>query len=173
MALQDEQKKRWIGRGLTLALCGGFGIAAYGLWQTSNSKTEAVAPVPVKAAEPIFEPLPAEKPKLPTITGDLTMSPEVLSMGSITLGQGSYSGSFTLTARRRPIRIRNVSVNFAQESGIKLDAAGCVDKNLGPDESCTVDVLFDPLNPGVSRSRSSSRPNRTTATARSARSTVR
>ena len=145
--MQDEQRKRLVGRGIVLMLGVGFTGLAYGFWQSSNTKSEAIAPAPVQAAQPIFDPPPAEKPKMPTIVGRLAVSPETLQMGSITLGQGSYSGSFTLTARQRPIKVKTVSVNFAQESGIKLDAMNCVDKQLGADESCTVDVLFDPLNP--------------------------
>lgn len=148
MANQDEhQKRRRFGRAIGAVALVGFSVVGYGLWRVADTKTESVAPVQAKAAEPIFDPPPAEKPKMPTVVGDLAVSPENLAMGTIVLGQGSYSGSFTLTARRRPVKVKNVSVNFAQESGIKLDASACVDKQLGPDEACTVDVLFDPLNP--------------------------
>jgi type IV secretion system protein VirB10 len=142
--MKSRRKKNLVLVGVVLGCC----VLAYLFlnYPTSQVK-EAYEPKPAKAAEQIYDPPPVEKPKMPTLRGDLQANPDSLAMGTITIGKGTYSGSFTLTARRRPIRIRTVNVSFAQQSGIKIDAQGCIDRQLNDTESCTVDVLFDPLNP--------------------------
>lgn len=144
----DMQKSRRQKQALLGVAVVGFTALTYGLFNyATQNKPEAVQPQQAKAAEPIYDTPPVEKPKMPTVRGDLAASPDRLDMGTVTIGKGSYSGSFTLTARRRPIRIRTVTVNFAQQSGIKVDGSGCMDRTINDGESCTVDILFDPLNP--------------------------
>ncbi len=142
---QKSRKKKQLGLVATIIACS-VGAYAFLNWPTAQVK-EAYEPKQAKAAEQIYDPPPVEKPKMPTVRGDLQANPDNMAMGTITIGKGTYSGSFTLTARRRPIKIKTVTVSFAQQSGIKVDAQGCIDRQLADTEACTVDILFDPLNP--------------------------
>jgi hypothetical protein len=126
----------------------GVGSLAWGLWAFAQPepKAQAIEKVNIEPG-PVFPIIPEETAPPPLVVGDLAIAPSTLLMGSVTIGEGSYSGSFTVTARERPILVKKVSISFAQQSGIQIDASRCVDRTLAPDESCTVDVVFDPLNP--------------------------
>lgn len=145
----DEHRKNRLKKQLAI---GGASLvlasAAYGLWSLAQQPaTQKAALSPPPQQEPLFPQLPAEATRPATVVGDLQITPQSLSTGQITIGQGSYAGSFTLRALHRPVIIRQISMSFTQASGIQIDSAKCVGKTLAVDETCTVDVLFDPADP--------------------------
>lgn len=145
--MDENRKTRYKRLAMIAAATVGFTTVAYGVWriaQQDNTKTvEAPRPTPVQ----MFDAIPAEAPKVENIVGELVVAPSTLAMGTVTIGEGSFAGSFSIRAENRPILIKRVSISFAQQTGIAIDASRCAERTLGPDETCTVDVIFDPANP--------------------------
>ncbi|PZR86527.1 MAG: hypothetical protein DI537_28360 [Stutzerimonas stutzeri] len=145
--MDENRSTRYKRLAIILAAAGGIGTVSYGLWRIAQQEPAKTAEAPRPASVQMFDALPAEAPKPENIVGELVVSPSVLAMGTITIGEGSFAGSFSVRAEKRPILIKRVSVSFAQQTGISIDAARCADRTLGPEETCTVDVIFDPANP--------------------------
>lgn len=145
--MDENRKNRYKRILMILAGTVGVGAIAAGAWRLSQQEnvkvTEAPKPPPVQ----MFDNIPTEAPKVANVVGELVVNPTSLQMGSITIGEGSFAGSFSIRAENRPILIKKVSISFAQQSGISIDAARCIERTLNPDETCTVDVVFDPANP--------------------------
>ncbi|GHE76497.1 hypothetical protein GCM10019059_39680 [Camelimonas fluminis] len=104
----DEHRKNRLKKQLAI---GGASLvlasAAYGLWSLAQQPaTQKAALSPPPQQEPLFPQLPAEATRPATVVGDLQITPQSLSTGQITIGQGSYAGSFTLRALHRPVIIR-------------------------------------------------------------------
>lgn len=145
--MDDTRKTRYKRIFMILAGTVGVGTLAAGIWRLAQQENVAVVEAPKPPPVQMFDAIPTETPKVANIVGDLTVSPATLQMGSITIGEGSFAGSFSIRAENRPILIKRVSISFAQQSGISIDAGRCAERTLNPDETCTVDVVFDPANP--------------------------
>lgn len=145
----DENRKARLKKQaiIGIASVGVFSIA-YLLWQMSHTEPEKpAAAAPPREAAPLFPQAAKETKRQENIVGELKINPPRLSSGPMTLGQGSYSASLALTAVHRPITIRQISMTMAQQLGIKVDGSRCSGKTLNVDETCTVDVMFDPADP--------------------------
>ncbi|MPR09528.1 TrbI/VirB10 family protein [Microvirga tunisiensis] len=147
MALDDYRKARLKWTLTTVLGMIVFGSIAWGLYQMSLPAEAAREPIKMQVSQPIYERPAPEPEKPPLVIGSLTTSKDRILMGDVIIGESSYSGSLTITAADRPVTIKSVAIAFAQEVGIKLDAKNCLEATLQPDQNCTVDILFDPLNP--------------------------
>lgn len=145
--MDETRKTRYKRLGMIAAATLGFSTISYGVWQLAKQDTAKVADAPKPTPVQMFDNIPTEAPKVANIVGELVVSPSTLAMGAITIGEGSFAGSFSIRAENRPILIKRVSISFAQQSGIAIDATRCAERTLAPDETCTVDVIFDPANP--------------------------
>lgn len=145
--MDENRNTRYKRLAIILAVSAGFSTVAYGVWRVAQNETTKTVEAPRPAPAQMFEPIPAEPVKVESIVGELVVAPSTLAMGTVTIGEGSFAGSFSVRAEKRPILIKRVSISFAQQTGISIDASRCADRTLGPDETCTVDVIFDPANP--------------------------
>jgi type IV secretory pathway VirB10-like protein len=145
--MDENRNTRYKRLAIILAVSAGFSTVAYGVWRVAQNETTKTVEAPRPAPAQMFDPIPAEPVKVESVVGELVVAPSTLAMGTVTIGEGSFAGSFSVRAEKRPILIKRVSISFAQQTGISIDASRCADRTLGPDETCTVDVIFDPANP--------------------------
>lgn len=145
--MDETRKTRYKRLAIIAAASLGVTTVSYGLWQIAKQDNAKVVEAPKPEPVQMFDNIPTEAPKVANVVGELVVSPSTLAMGAITIGEGSFAGSFSIRAENRPILIKRVSISFAQQSGIAIDATRCAERTLAPDETCTVDVIFDPANP--------------------------
>lgn len=147
--MSDDPKRKKISRLIaaasTLILSGGvFYILTLPERNTALSMRQAALP----PSEPVFAPVQPEAPKAPPKEGDISPDRSTIEARDIPAGKERFTSTFSIRATDMPATIKTVSMPYAQEAGIRLDASNCEGVRLDIDQACLVQFVYDPAIPG-------------------------
>ncbi|MFC5507843.1 hypothetical protein [Bosea massiliensis] len=117
--MDENRNTRYKRLAIILAVSAGFSTVAYGVWRVAQNETAKTVEAPRPAPAQMFEPIPAEPVKVESIVGELVVAPSTLAMGTVTIGEGSFAGSFSVRAEKRPILIVNGGRIPGHRGGVK------------------------------------------------------
>ncbi len=144
----DYDRDRGRRRMITLLAAGFLVAAAGGAWMYLSRKPAQIATQPHMApSEPVFQ-TPQPRQSLGDSTpARLVYEPLVVDFGTLRVGENRKVVSITVTATGGPVEIGNITLPFAQQSGLDMRADGCLNRRLLPNERCAVVVSFSPTSP--------------------------
>ncbi|QRM34970.1 TrbI/VirB10 family protein [Microvirga sp. VF16] len=111
---------------------------------TALSMKQAALP----PSEPVFAPAQPEAPKAPPREGDISPDRATIEARDIPAGKERFTSTFSIRATDMPATIKTVSMPYAQEAGIRLDASNCEGVRLEVEQACLVQFVYDPAIPG-------------------------
>ncbi|WP_162820260.1 TrbI/VirB10 family protein [Microvirga calopogonii] len=125
-----------------------LGVTLFVLTLPERNTALAMRQAALPPSEPVFAPAQPEAPKAPPKEGDISPDRTTIEARDIPAGKERFTSTFSIRATEMPATIKTVSMPYAQEAGIRLDASNCEGIRLEIDQACLVQFVYDPAIPG-------------------------
>lgn len=143
---RDKRQRRIF---IALALVGALGVG-WSLWRyMSTTAAPRIVVSKLPPTQNTFMTPPAPKVRKKIQQSHLSIDPPGAIFGNLIAGKDTETTALTLTAVDGPVHISEITLPFAENSGIDMRADSCLNRDLQEGAKCTITLRYAPLHSDV------------------------